>query len=122
MERRYLVLLVSLIFGCMLDPGGEPEPDFPPATEIVGFTFSPSNSVSVGDVLTVTCNVKDSNDSDLRFGWGIGIHASQYSESNSITFKVKETDKDVETGSITIQKLNSGRKIVEQDFTFNIID
>lgn len=105
----------------MLDPGGEPEPDFPPATEIIGFTFSPSNSVSVGDVLTVTCNVKDSNDSDLRFGWGIGIHASQYSESNSITFRVKEASGKV-NGRVNITSVEPGKKEVWGDFEFEIQD
>ncbi len=71
--------VIFLLLSCDWNIGGTKEPELPPVTEILGFEFSPSNNVSVGDILTITCIVKDNLRKDLRFIWGIGIHASQAS-------------------------------------------
>jgi hypothetical protein len=120
--QNELIVLLGFIFlctSCDLNIGGGKDLEDPPATEILRFTFSPSKVVSVGDILTITCVVKDSLDTNLRYSWGVGIHAAQYSESNSITFLVKE-DTGVVRGGVTIQKLNSATEHVRGDFQFEI--
>ena len=120
MERRYLVLLVSLIFGCMLDPGGEPEPDFPPTVQNVRFIFSPSDTVAVGESLTITCIVLDALHDDLQYTWDVGIYASKSSGENSITFNVSEGE-GKQNGRVAIGTMSPPLGVdVTKNFSFYI--
>ena len=76
-----------LFVGCEIGGGSDPQPN--PATEILGFKFSPKDAVSVGDSLTIKVIVKDSLDSNLRYSWVMSFQGSFDTEKNSITFVVK---------------------------------
>ncbi len=112
-----LVALTSLLQSCDLNIGGAKDLEEIPATEILEFTFSPGNVVSVGDTLTITCVIKDSLDSNLRYSWGVGIHAAKYSEENSITFRVKEDEGRV-SGVVSVS--SPGKDNVIGRFFFNV--
>lgn len=118
---KYFILLILLpsFIGCDINIGGGSEPELEPATEILGFSFSPSDTVAVGDSLTITCLVKDSLDNDLRFIWSVGIHASQASGNNNITFQVKDGS-GIVNGSIRISSSEPSTEAVEKSFQFVI--
>jgi len=118
-KARVFLGVFLLLLGCELNIGGGSDPDPDPATEILGFRFTPSNIVSVGDSLTIKVIVKDSLNRDLRFGWGIGIHASQFSERNYITFSVKEAE-GIVSGRVNITTEKAVTDQVWGSFEFEI--
>ena len=104
---------------CALNIGGGKDINDSSATEILGFTYSSGQVVLVGDKLMITWVIKDSLDTNLRFRWGIGIHAAQFTDENSITFQVKEAEGTV-AGWISIQKLIGAFESVRGEFDFEI--
>lgn len=114
-----LIALTGLLQSCDLNIGGAKDLEEIPATEILEFTFSPSNVVSVGETLTITCITKEPTNSNLRFNWTVGIHASQASEKNSITFRVKEAIGEV-NGFISITSSEPLTTATEARFQFTI--
>lgn len=109
--------VLILIANCGLNIGGGPDPDPDPVTEIIGFTFFPNDTVSVGDTLTIKCIIKDSLRTDLRFVWQVGIHAAQASEKNNITFVVKEAN-GIQKGLMGVSPTQGAEDRVEQSFQF----
>ena len=89
---KYAILLIFVFsfIGCNINIGGGKDPYFPPTVTNVEFTFSPNDTVSVGDSLTITCTALDALHYDLQYTWNVGIYASKSSGENSITFIVSE--------------------------------
>lgn len=123
MKIKNLTLFLILLYtGCDINIGGGKDPVFPPTVENVEFTFSPNDTVAVGDSLTITCIVLDALHDDLQYTWFVGANASKSSRENHISFIVSE-GVEKQNGSVIIETISPplGEQ-VEKGFSFYIVN
>lgn len=123
MKIKNLTLFLILLYtGCDINIGGGKDPVFPPTVENVEFTFSPNDTVAVGDSLTITCLVLDALHDDLQYTWNVGIYASKSSGENTISFKVSEGE-GRQNGRIIIGTMSPPLgEDVTKNFSFYIVN
>lgn len=63
-----VLALAGLLGGCDGWPGGSPDPDPPPQTEILAIRMDP-DTVAAGDTMLIHCVIRDSLDDRFTFMW-----------------------------------------------------